>query len=93
MSYLFGLLFRAAVLFHLMHATFYTLNSSSSTHLKDISGCGIYLYFIHLSKNEICYPWVSIDDKEWAIGWMQLDLLFYKDVSLVISIGKSLLAK
>ena len=60
---------------------------------EGISGCDIYLCFVHFSRNEVYHPRASLDDEKWAVGWTQPDLLLCEDVSLVIGIGQGLLAK
>ena len=60
---------------------------------EGIPGYGIYLCFVHLSRNEAYHPQASLDDKKWVVNWMQPDLLFCEDVNLVIGIGQDLLAR
>ena len=64
MLHLVKLLFEVVVLSYPMYLTPYALNSSLSMQLERISGCDIYLYFVHLSKNEVYYPCISLDDKK-----------------------------
>ena len=85
------LLLGATVSSHPTHLT--TYNSLSSTRLKGISGCRNYLCFVHLLRNEI-YHFLSVT------GWCRVNYwldairsLLYKDVSLVIGIDYSLLAR
>ena len=55
--------------------------------------CAIYLCFVYLLRYKVYHPQASLSDKKWAVGWTQLDLLPYEDVSLIIDIGQSLLAR
>lgn len=57
--YLVRLLFEAMVLFYPIHLTPYIFDPLLSMQLEGIFGCSIYLYFVHLSRNEV-YDFLSI---------------------------------
>ena len=62
-------------------------------HVGSIFRSGIYLCFFHLLRYEVYHPRASPSDKEWAVGWMQPDLLPCEVVSLIIGTGQGLLAR
>ena len=59
----------------------------------------IFSALVSLCKSSTCrgmrfyHPRASLSDVEWAVGWMQPDLLSYKVVSLVIDISQAILAR
>ena len=62
-------------------------------HIGSIFHCNIYLCFVYLSRYKVYHPQVLPIDKEWAINWMQPELLCCGVVSLIIGIGQGLLAR
>ena len=68
--HLVGLSFRATILSHSTHSTTYALNSSPSTQLESIFGCGNYPCFVYLLKNEVIISWASLDgvESELSVG-------------------------
>ena len=55
---------RRIIISHPTHLTTYSLNSLLPTQSKSISGCGNYLCFVYLLKNEVIISRASLDDVE-----------------------------